>query len=89
MTSADQVPAAITVSNLGMYGVTAFTAMVTPPQIMVLSVGAVRRIPVFNEVDEVVARPVMTLTLGSDHRVVNGAQAAAFLKAIVSRLESH
>ncbi len=89
MTSADQVPAAITVSNLGMYGVTAFTAMVTPPQIMVLSVGAVRRIPVFNEADEVVARPVMTLTLGSDHRVVNGAQAAAFLKAIVSRLESH
>jgi len=89
MTSADQVPAAITVSNLGMCGVTAFTAMVTPPQIMVLSVGAVRRIPVFNEADEVVARPVMTLTLGSDHRVVNGAQAAAFLKAIVSRLESH
>ena len=89
MTPADQVPAAITVSNLGMCGVTAFTAMVTPPQIMVLSVGAVRRIPVFNEADEVVARPVMTLTLGSDHRVVNGAQAAAFLKAIVSRLESH
>ena len=89
MTPADQVPAAITVSNLGMYGVTAFTAMVTPPQIMVLSVGAVRRIPVFNEADEVVARSVMTLTLGSDHRVVNGAQAAAFLKAIVSRLESH
>ncbi|MDG2461549.1 MAG: dihydrolipoamide acetyltransferase family protein [Luminiphilus sp.] len=89
MTPADQVPAAVTVSNLGMYGVTAFTAMVTPPQIMVLSVGAVRRIPVFNEADEVVARSVMTLTLGSDHRVVNGAQAAAFLKAIVSRLERH
>ena len=89
MTPADQVPAAITVSNLGMYGVTAFTAMVTPPQIMVLSVGAVRRIPVFNEADEVVARSVITLTLGSDHRVVNGAQAAAFLKVIVSRLESH
>jgi pyruvate dehydrogenase E2 component (dihydrolipoamide acetyltransferase) len=89
MTASDQVPAAITVSNLGMHSITAFTAMVTPPQIMVLSVGAVRRIPVFDEADEVVARPVMTLTLGSDHRVVNGAQAAAFLKAIVSRLESH
>jgi pyruvate dehydrogenase E2 component (dihydrolipoamide acetyltransferase) len=89
MTASDQVPAAITVSNLGMHSVTAFTAMVTPPQIMVLSVGAVRRIPVFDEADEVVARPVMTLTLGSDHRVVNGAQAAAFLSAIVSRLESH
>lgn len=87
MTPADQVPAAITVSNLGMYGVTAFTAMVTPPQVMVLSVGAVRRIPVFNEAGEVVARSVMTLTLGSDHRVVNGAQAAAFLKAVVAQLE--
>ncbi|MEK9962313.1 MAG: dihydrolipoamide acetyltransferase family protein [Rhodobiaceae bacterium] len=88
MTAADQVPAAITVSNLGMYGVTAFTAMVTPPQVMVLSVGAVQRMPVFNDADEVVARSVITLTLGSDHRVVNGAQAAAFLKAVVAKLES-
>lgn len=87
--SSDQVPAAITVSNLGMYGVTAFTAMVTPPQVMVLSVGAVQRIPVFNEADEVVARSVITLTLGSDHRVVNGAQAAVFLKAVVAALENN
>ena len=87
--SSDQVPAAITVSNLGMYGVTAFTAMVTPPQVMVLSVGAVQRIPVFNEADEVVARSVITLTLGSDHRVVNGAQAAVFLKAVVTALENN
>jgi len=88
MTASDQVPAAITVSNLGMYGVTAFTAMVTPPQVMVLSVGAVKRMAVFNEADEVVARSIITLTLGSDHRVVNGAQAAAFLKAVVAGLES-
>jgi pyruvate dehydrogenase E2 component (dihydrolipoamide acetyltransferase) len=89
MTGSDQVPAAITVSNLGMYGVTAFTAMVTPPQVMVLSVGAVQRMPVFNEADEIMARSVITLTLGSDHRVVNGAQAAAFLKAVVARLENN
>jgi len=89
VTASDQVPAAITVSNLGMYGVTAFTAMVTPPQVMVLSVGAVQQIPVFNEADEVVARSVITLTLGSDHRVVNGAQAAAFLKAVVAGLENN
>ncbi|MDA0649567.1 MAG: dihydrolipoamide acetyltransferase family protein [Proteobacteria bacterium] len=88
MTASDQTPAAITVSNLGMYGVTAFTAMVTPPQVMVLSVGAVKRMPVFNEAGEVVARSVITLTLGSDHRVVNGAQAAAFLKTVVAGLES-
>ena len=88
MKASDQVPAAITVSNLGMFGVTAFTAMVTPPQIMVLSVGAVRRIPVFNDADTVEACSVMTLTLGSDHRVVNGAQAAAFLSTIRSQLET-
>jgi pyruvate dehydrogenase E2 component (dihydrolipoamide acetyltransferase) len=44
----DAVPAAITISNLGMYGVSAFTAMVTPPQVMVLSVGAIRRVPAFD-----------------------------------------
>ncbi len=88
LAAADQSPAAITVSNLGMYGVASFTAMVTPPQIMVLSVGTVRRVPVFNEADEVVARSMMTLTLGSDHRVVNGAQAASFLATIRSELEA-
>jgi pyruvate dehydrogenase E2 component (dihydrolipoamide acetyltransferase) len=88
LAAADNSPAAITVSNLGMYGVSSFTAMVTPPQIMVLSVGAVRRIPVFNEADEVVARSMMTLTLGSDHRVVNGAQAASFLATIRLELEA-
>ena len=88
LASADQSPAAITVSNLGMYGVSSFTAMVTPPQIMVLSVGTVRRVPVFNEAGEVVACSMMTLTLGSDHRVVNGAQAASFLATIRSELEA-
>ena len=84
----DQAPAAITISNLGMYGVTAFTAMVTPPQVMVLSVGAVRRIPAFNDAGDVVSRDVISLTLGSDHRVINGAQAATFLRAVVAKLES-
>ena len=88
LAAADNSPAAITVSNLGMYGLSSFTAMVTPPQIMVLSVGTVRRVPVFNEADEVVARSMMTLTLGSDHRVVNGAQAASFLTTIRSALEA-
>ena len=88
LTAADQRSAAITVSNLGMFGITAFTAMVTPPQIMVLAVGAVRRVPVFNEADEVVPASVMTLTLGSDHRVVNGAQAAAFLTTVQAQLEA-
>jgi pyruvate dehydrogenase E2 component (dihydrolipoamide acetyltransferase) len=67
-----------TISNLGMYKVDSFTAIITPPQAAILAVGAI--------VDRVVAldakpaiRPTMTLTLASDHRVVDGARAAAFL----------
>ena len=83
----DAVPAAITISNLGMYGVSAFTAMVTPPQVMVLSVGAIRRVPAFDAQGAVVAQSITTLTLGSDHRVINGAQAATFLGAIAKWLQ--
>lgn len=83
----DVVPAAITISNLGMYGVKAFTAMVTPPQVMVLSVGAIRRVPAFDSEGAVVAQSIMTLTLGSDHRVINGAQAATFLGVIAKWLQ--
>jgi pyruvate dehydrogenase E2 component (dihydrolipoamide acetyltransferase) len=83
----DAVPAAITISNLGMYGASAFTAMVTPPQVMVLSVGAIRRVPAFDAHGALVAQSIMTLTLGSDHRVINGAQAATFLGAIAKWLQ--
>ena len=83
----DAAPAAITISNLGMYGVSAFTAMVTPPQVMVLSVGAIRRVPAFDAQGAVVAQSIMTLTLGSYHRVINGAQAATFLGAIAKWLQ--
>ena len=74
-----------TISNLGMYQVDAFSAIITPPQAAVLAVGAIT--------DRVVAvrgqpavRPMMTLTLSSDHRVVDGAQAAVFLKDLVDAL---
>jgi pyruvate dehydrogenase E2 component (dihydrolipoamide acetyltransferase) len=67
-----------TISNLGMYKVDAFTAIITPPQAAILAVGGIS--------DRVVAvdgkpgvRPMMTLTLSSDHRVVDGALAAEFL----------
>lgn len=85
----DMRPAAITLSNLGMYGVDDFTAMVTPPQVMVLSVGKVRRVPVWDEaVGNFKPEQRLMLTLGSDHRVVNGAQAAQFLQTIASVLEN-
>ena len=53
-----------------------------------VAVGAVRRVPVCSEADGVVARSVMPLALGSDHRVVNGAQAAGVLATIRSELEA-
>jgi pyruvate dehydrogenase E2 component (dihydrolipoamide acetyltransferase) len=68
-----------TVSNLGMFGVTAFTAIVNPPQAAILSVGAVQARPVADESGEIAARATMTVTLACDHRILYGADAARFL----------
>ncbi len=74
-----------TISNLGMYEVDAFSAIITPPQAAVLAVGAIadRVVPVDGKPG---IRPMMTITLSSDHRVVDGAQAALFLKDVVAAL---
>jgi pyruvate dehydrogenase E2 component (dihydrolipoamide acetyltransferase) len=76
-----------TISNLGMYDVDAFTAIIVPAQAAILAVGAV--------VDRVVAvdgkaavRPMMTVTLSCDHRVVDGARAAEFLRDLVTALQA-
>ena len=74
-----------TISNLGMYKVDAFTAIIVPPQAAILAVGAIsdRVTPVD---DKPGIRPMMTLTLSSDHRVVDGAAAAAFLNDLVEAI---
>jgi pyruvate dehydrogenase E2 component (dihydrolipoamide acetyltransferase) len=76
-----------TISNLGMFGVDAFSAIITPPQAAVLAVGRIadRVVPVNGQP---AIRPILTLTLSSDHRVVDGAQAAAFLKDVAEALAS-
>jgi pyruvate dehydrogenase E2 component (dihydrolipoamide acetyltransferase) len=67
-----------TISNLGMYNVDAFTAIITPPQAAILAVGRiVDRVVALN--GQPVVRPILTVTLSSDHRVIDGARAAAFL----------
>lgn len=75
-----------TISNLGMYGVDCFTAIINPPEAGILAVGAVK-----NEVVDIGGgigvRPIMRLTLSSDHRLVDGALAAQFLQAIKKYLE--
>jgi pyruvate dehydrogenase E2 component (dihydrolipoamide acetyltransferase) len=76
-----------TVSNLGMFGVRSFTAIVDPPQVAILAVGGVRRAPVEDAGDSVTFRDVMTVTLTCDHRVVYGANGAQFLSRLRELLE--
>jgi pyruvate dehydrogenase E2 component (dihydrolipoamide acetyltransferase) len=79
---ADIAGATFTISNLGMFNVDTFTAIIVPPQVGILAVGAiVDRVVV---VDGMLAvKPMMTVTLSSDHRVVDGASAARFLNDVV------
>ncbi len=76
-----------TVSNLGMYGVRSFTAIINPPQAAILSVGSVERRAVARE-DTIVARNTMTLTLVCDHRILYGAEAAQFLARVRELLQT-
>jgi pyruvate dehydrogenase E2 component (dihydrolipoamide acetyltransferase) len=75
-----------TVSNLGMFGVRSFTAIVDLPQTAILAVGGVRRAATEGAAGEVVFRDVMTLTLSCDHRVVYGADGARFLSRLCELL---
>jgi pyruvate dehydrogenase E2 component (dihydrolipoamide acetyltransferase) len=76
-----------TVSNLGMFGVGSFTAIIDPPQVAILAVGGARRAPVEETSDHVVFRDLMTVTLSCDHRVVYGADGARFLSRLRELLE--
>jgi pyruvate dehydrogenase E2 component (dihydrolipoamide acetyltransferase) len=76
-----------TVSNLGMYGIERFTAIINPPQAALLTVGALEKKPVVDERGRVVARDAMTLTLVCDHRILYGADGAKFLARVRELLE--
>ena len=76
-----------TVSNLGMFGVRAFTAIIDPPQVAILAVGGARRAPVEEGADRIAFRDVLTVTLSCDHRVVYGADGARFLSRLCELLE--
>jgi pyruvate dehydrogenase E2 component (dihydrolipoamide acetyltransferase) len=76
-----------TVSNLGMYGIRSFTAIINPPQAGILSVGALAPRAVVHD-GAVVARNTMTLTLACDHRILYGAEAALFLARVSALLEA-
>lgn len=82
---ADITGGTFTLSNLGMYKVDAFSAIITPPQAAILAVGSIsdRVVPVEGKPG---IRPMMTMTLSSDHRVVGGAQAAEFLSDLANAI---
>jgi pyruvate dehydrogenase E2 component (dihydrolipoamide acetyltransferase) len=74
-----------TISNLGMFGVDAFMAIITAPQAAILAVGKIReRVVAVN--GQCAIRPIMTLTLSTDHRVANGAAAAKFLRDVAEAI---
>jgi len=75
-----------TISNLGMYGVEQFIAVLNPPQAAILAVGAIEERPVAQD-GELIARPLMSLTLTCDHRAIDGAKASEFLRELKTLLE--
>jgi len=83
----DLLGGTFTLSNLGMYGVDAFNAIVNPPQAAILALGRIadRVVPVDGQP---AVRPMVTLTLSCDHRAVDGARAAGFLQDLVGLIES-
>jgi pyruvate dehydrogenase E2 component (dihydrolipoamide acetyltransferase) len=76
-----------TVSNLGMYGIERFTAIINTPQAAILTVGALEKKPAVDDRGRVVARDLMTLTLVCDHRILYGADGAEFLARVRELLE--
>ena len=75
-----------TISNLGMFGIDEFTAIINPPDACILAIGSIQQIPVVKN-NAVVPGNIMKVTLSCDHRVVDGASGAAFLQTLKSLLE--
>jgi len=87
LTPEEYTNATFTMSNLGSYGVREFTAIINPPGSAILAVGEVYREPVVREKDQIVIQSSMHLTLSCDHRVIDGAVAAEFLRELKAIME--
>jgi pyruvate dehydrogenase E2 component (dihydrolipoamide acetyltransferase) len=86
LTPQEMSDSTFTISNLGMFGVTHFTAIINPPNAAILAVGAAIQKPVVKN-GQIVIGNVMSMTMSSDHRIVDGAMAAAYLSTVKSLLE--
>jgi pyruvate dehydrogenase E2 component (dihydrolipoamide acetyltransferase) len=78
----------LTVSNLGSYGIESFSAIISPPQAVILSVGAIVKKPVVNSAGQIATGQRMTIGLSADHRVVDGAVGAQYLAQLRQLLEN-
>ena len=78
----------ITVSNMGMFGVESFSAIINPPQAAIVAVSSIIKRPTYNEDGEVVPANLMKLTLSADHRIANGADGAHYMATVKRLLES-
>jgi len=78
----------ITLTNLGSFGIDAFTPIINYPEIAILGIGAIRAEPVYVDNEKVEKRHLLTLSLTFDHAAIDGAPAAAFLKSVIEALES-
>jgi pyruvate dehydrogenase E2 component (dihydrolipoamide acetyltransferase) len=87
LTPAEMSGSTFTLSNLGMFGIESFTAIINPPEAAILAVGKIVDTPMRDE-DGIELRPIMNLTLSADHRVVDGAGAARFLADLKATLEN-
>jgi pyruvate dehydrogenase E2 component (dihydrolipoamide acetyltransferase) len=88
ITPAELSGATFTVSNLGMFGIDSFSAVINPPQAAILAVGAMRERPIVDAASSaVVAAPTIQLTLACDHRVLNGVDGARYLTYVRELLE--
>jgi pyruvate dehydrogenase E2 component (dihydrolipoamide acetyltransferase) len=87
LAAAELTVGTFTVSNLGMFGIDQFTAVINPPEAAILAVGAALAEPVITDDDGVTVRRRMRLTLSIDHRALDGATGAGFLQQLKSVLE--
>jgi pyruvate dehydrogenase E2 component (dihydrolipoamide acetyltransferase) len=86
LTLQDMEGGTFTISNLGMFGVEQFVAVLNPPQVAILAVGAVKQTPVVVD-GEIDVAPLMQVTLTCDHRAIDGADGADFLRTLVALVE--
>ena len=86
LTLLDMEDGTFTISNLGMFGVEQFTAVLNPPQVAILAVGAVKDEPVARD-GELDVAPILRMSLTCDHRAIDGADGARFLQTLVALIE--